>query len=102
MRKEIKMAPFNFTNFLDTLKLAPYVAAGVNQIHSDASTETKTQIATEALQLAAGVAGTVLPGEAALVGVAAQITQMVIGLFSHPSVTIPASVPASVPTAVKG
>lgn len=81
---------FDFNNFLDTLKLAPYVAAGVNQIHADASTETKTQIATEALQLAAGVAGAVVPGEAALVGVAAQITQMIIGLFNKPTaVSVP-------------
>ena len=77
---------FDFTNFLDTLKLAPYVAAGVNQLHTDASTETKTQIATEALQLAAGVASFVIPGEAATVNIAAQITQLVIGLFNKPAV----------------
>lgn len=96
------MAPFNFTNFLDTLKLAPYVAAGVNQIHKDASTETKTQIAIEALQLAAGVAGAAIPGEAALVNVAAQIAQMVIGLFQHPAAvtSVAASVTATVPVQI--
>lgn len=42
------------------LKLVPYVVAGVNQIHTDKDTATKTQLAKEALGMATATAAQVL------------------------------------------
>lgn len=73
---------FNLASFLNILKLAPYVFEGVNTIHSEASIETKNQIATDALTLAAGVTEAVIPGEAAIVGAAQAGIQAIIGAIS--------------------
>ena len=42
------------------LKLVPYVVAGVNAIHTEASTATKTQMAQDALSIATQAAAQVL------------------------------------------
>jgi hypothetical protein len=57
------------------LKLLPYIAAGVQVIHQDASAGQKTQIVTDALSLATAGSQQVLTGEnaemAATIGSAA-------------------------------
>jgi hypothetical protein len=74
---------FNLQALMGIFQLAPYVVEGVAQIHSSASTETKTQIASDALKLAACVASTVLPGEAAIVGFASQGIEAIIAALTH-------------------
>ncbi len=87
---------FNVASFIHLLQLAPYVVEGVFQIHTSASIETKTQIATDALQLAAGVAGAVLVGpEAAIAGAAAAGIQGIIQALTHAKAAGATIVPAA-------
>lgn len=91
---------FNISSLIGILQLAPYVVEGVFQIHSTASTESKTQIATDALQLAAGVAGSVLVGpEAAIASAASQGIQLVIQALTHAKASGAVILPPTPPAA---
>jgi hypothetical protein len=48
------------TVFASTMKLVPYVVAGVEVIHANETTETKTQLAQDALSIATQAAAQVL------------------------------------------
>jgi hypothetical protein len=93
---------FNLQSLMGILQLAPYMVEGVFQIHSTASTETKTQIATDALQLAAGVTGAVLTGpDAAIAGAAATGIQAIIQALTHAKAAGATILPATAQPAVK-
>lgn len=53
-------------------KIAPYVVAGIEQIHSNETTETKTQLAQDALSIA-------LQGSAQVLGPANEQTAQIVG-----------------------
>ena len=74
---------FDLNTFLNILKLAPYAVEGIFQIHQSASTETKTQLATDALSLAAGIAGAILPGEEPLIALASAGIQATISALAQ-------------------
>lgn len=74
---------FDVAKFISLLQLAPYIVEGVFQIHSESSTETKTQLATDALALATGVAGAVDPVDTAIIAAASAGVQGIVQALSH-------------------
>jgi hypothetical protein len=92
------------TALTNVFKLVPYVVAGVETIHQNESTETKTQLAQDALSIATAGAMQILgPANAQIAGavssaVSAGITsvQSVIAAVNTP-VAVPAPAGASVP-----
>ncbi len=83
-------------------KLIPYVVAGIETIHANESTQTKTQLAGDALNIATAAAGQVLTGQDAqiaqivssAVGAGIQSTQAILSTLATPA---PASVPVTAP-----
>lgn len=83
---------FNWGSFLTSLAaLAPVIVAGVEQIHVDASTETKAQLALDSLNLATGVSEAILsadPQDQAYAQDASAIAGSVITVLQRPP-TVP-------------
>lgn len=82
------------------MKLLPYILAGVNVIHSDASDETKSQIATQLLGVAVAGAtqsGVLSPTNSAIAAGAGDVVQGIITSVSVTSPTPAVSTPASTP-----
>lgn len=73
---------FNWTNFLVTLgELTPVIVAGVGTLKSEETTATKTQLATDSLNLATGLSQALLaadPADQQLAAIASQLTASVI------------------------
>lgn len=87
---------FNIAQILKFVTLAPVVIAGIEQLHGEADSATKKQLAQDSLQLAAGVADVVIPGQAPITdAVATSVSQIIdsvvsafnaTGVFSHKTV----------------
>jgi hypothetical protein len=88
--------------------VAPYVVAGIEQIHGEAKGSTKKQMAMDALALATGVASGVAPQEKPAIAAASKLASDVIdgvvatfnatGLFQHKGATAtPVTAPTSAP-----
>lgn len=92
---------FNLKQFLVSLAaLSPIIVAGTAEIASGSSTETKTQLANDSLNLATGVADALLSGDdndQMLAGLASQITSSVITATSliHAQQGLPTLAPAA-------
>jgi len=80
--KEKKKMAFSWSGFLVTLAaLAPVIVAGTEQLAGEASTASKTQLATDSLNLATGLGEALTssdPQDQALAALASQITASVI------------------------
>lgn len=78
---------FNWKQFLVSLAaLAPTIVAGTAQLSGEASTASKTQLATDSLNLATGVSQLLLSNnedDQAIAGIASQITGSVITATSQ-------------------
>lgn len=78
---------FNWKQFLVSLAaLAPTIVAGTAQLSGEASTASKTQLATDSLNLATGVSQLLLStnsDDQAIAGIASQITGSVITATSQ-------------------
>lgn len=62
----------NWTSILaDIFKLVPYVVAGVNTVHAEKDSATKTQIAQDTLSIATQAATSILSGSNAVAAAAA-------------------------------
>jgi hypothetical protein len=85
--------------FLKFLAFVPQIAASVESLHAEKPVETKTQIASDALNLATGIATSVLPAsEASIAQVAGQAAQSVLATTVQAVHTIqnpPAALPVS-------
>lgn len=78
---------FNWLSLL--FKLTPYVVAGVEQLHSEADSSTKTKLAQDALGLAITGADQVLTGQnATFANIAAQTTAAAISLAQQAQAAI--------------
>jgi hypothetical protein len=80
--KEKKKMAFSWSGFLVTLAaFAPVIVAGTEQLAGEASTASKTQLATDSLNLATGLGEALTssdPQDQALAALASQITASVI------------------------
>jgi len=84
-----------------SLSVAPYVVAGIESIHSTASTETKTQIALQSLGLATQTATAVLPEDQAAMAtaVSSEATNIITSIQNIVKAIKPAAAaPAPTPT----
>ncbi len=74
----------NWLNFLTKLPLlTAYVVAGVQQIHKDAPTETKTQLALEALGIATQAAtSTLSAADASIASAVSNLTGQMINVIN--------------------
>lgn len=102
------MLPFNIAALFN---LVPYIVAGVEQIHKDASSADKKTLAQEALGLALGGANQVLTGgNKTLANNVAQASSVIIdstvslfnalGMFTHKTAPAAAAPAPVVPSAV--
>jgi hypothetical protein len=96
--KEKKKMAFSWSGFLVTLAaLAPVIVAGTEQLAGEASTASKTQLATDSLNLATGLGEALTssePEDQAFAALASQITASVINA-TRAAHAVPATVAAA-------
>jgi hypothetical protein len=88
---------------MSAVQLAPYIVAGVQVIHQGESSESKTQIATNMLNVATGAATKVLPsGDDALIAQWNSTLSGIIGLFGSQTKAPAAAVAAATSATATG
>jgi len=74
---------FDWKSLLSKLVLVPYIVAGIESIHSEKDTATKTQMAKDALGLATATADAVDPAEQPLVDASSAVVNHAIEQFTQ-------------------
>lgn len=88
--------------FADIMKAIPYVVAGINVVHAEKDTATKTQMAQDALSVATAAAAQLVPADnqqaaqavSSAVGAAISATQAIHDAVNGVAPTPPAPAPA--------
>lgn len=79
------MAKFDWHSWLQkAFVAAPTVIASVEQVNAGKSTETKAQLAADALKDATNIAGLVDPNDTATIGQVSQVAGNIVSAFNTP------------------